>query len=198
MFDWVLTVIESWGYPGIFLLMLGENVFPPIPSEVIMPLTGYLCGTGALSLVPAVLAGTAGSVAGTSLWYLLGRRIGAAALKRWAARHGRLMTVSPGDIDAAQGWFDRHGGKAVLLGRMIPTIRTLISVPAGIARMSWGRFLVLTTLGSLAWTGLLTGAGYLLESQYDRVGNVLDPVSKLVVVVVVAVYLYRVATWRPH
>ncbi len=198
MFDWVLTVIESWGYPGIFLLMLGENVFPPIPSEVIMPLTGYLCGTGALSLVPAVLAGTAGSVAGTSLWYLLGRRIGAAALKRWAARHGRLMTVSPSDIDAAQGWFDRHGGKAVLLGRMIPTIRTLISVPAGIARMSWGRFLVLTTLGSLAWTGLLTGAGYLLESQYDRVGNVLDPVSKLVVVVVVAVYLYRVATWRPH
>ncbi|WP_112875356.1 DedA family protein [Paracoccus endophyticus] len=198
MFDWVLTVIESWGYPGIFLLMLGENVFPPIPSEVIMPLTGYLCGTGALSLVPAVLAGTAGSVAGTSLWYLLGRRIGAAALKRWAARHGRLMTVSPGDIDAAQGWFDRHGGKAVLLGRMIPTIRTLISVPAGIARMSWGRFLMLTTLGSLAWTGLLTGAGYLLESQYDRVGNVLDPVSKLVVVVVVAVYLYRVATWRPH
>lgn len=198
MFDWVLTVIESWGYPGIFLLMLGENVFPPIPSEVIMPLTGYLCGTGALSLMPAVLAGTAGSVAGTSLWYLLGRRIGAAALKRWAARHGRLMTVSPSDIDAAQGWFDRHGGKAVLLGRMIPTIRTLISVPAGIARMSWGRFLVLTTLGSLAWTGLLTGAGYLLESQYDRVGNVLDPVSKLVVVVVVAVYLYRVATWRPH
>lgn len=198
MFDWVLTVIESWGYPGIFLLMLGENVFPPIPSEVIMPLTGYLCGTGALSLVPAVLAGTAGSVAGTSLWYLLGRRIGAAALKRWAARHGRLMTVSPSDIDAAQGWFDRHGGKAVLLGRMIPTIRTLISVPAGIARMSWGRFLMLTTLGSLAWTGLLTGAGYLLESQYDRVGNVLDPVSKLVVVVVVAVYLYRVATWRPH
>ena len=198
MFDWVLTVIESWGYPGIFLLMLGENVFPPIPSEVIMPLTGYLCGTGALSLVPAVLAGTAGSVAGTSLWYLLGRRIGAAALKRWAARHGRLMTVSPSDIDAAQGWFDRHGGKAVLLGRMIPTIRTLISVPAGIARMSWGRFLVLTTLGSLAWTGLLTGAGYLLESQYDRVGNVLDPVSKLVVVVVVGVYLYRVATWRPH
>ena len=198
MFDWVLTVIESWGYPGIFLLMLGENVFPPIPSEVIMPLTGYLCGTGALSLMPAVLAGTAGSVAGTSLWYLLGRRIGAAALKRWAARHGRLMTVSPSDIDAAQGWFDRHGGKAVLLGRMIPTIRTLISVPAGIARMSWGRFLVLTTLGSLAWTGLLTGAGYLLESQYDRVGNVLDPVSKLVVVVVVGVYLYRVATWRPH
>lgn len=198
MFDWVLTVIESWGYPGIFLLMLGENVFPPIPSEVIMPLAGYLCGTGALSLVPAVLAGTAGSVAGTSLWYLLGRRIGAAALKRWAARHGRLMTVSPSDIDAAQGWFDRHGGKAVLLGRMIPTIRTLISVPAGIARMSWGRFLVLTTLGSLAWTGLLTGAGYLLESQYDRVGDLVDPVSKLVVVVVVAVYLYRVVTWRPH
>ena len=198
MFDWVLTVIESWGYPGIFLLMLGENVFPPIPSEVIMPLTGYLCGTGALSLVPAVLAGTAGSVAGTSLWYLLGRRIGAAALKRWAARHGRLMTVSPGDIDAAQGWFDRHGGKAVLLGRMIPTIRTLISVPAGIARMSWGRFLVLTTLGSLAWTGLLTGAGYVLESQYERVGAVLDPVSKLVVAVVVGVYLYRVVTWRPH
>ncbi|WP_134726626.1 DedA family protein [Paracoccus luteus] len=198
MFDWVLTVIEGWGYPGIFLLMLAENVFPPIPSEVIMPLAGYLCGTGALSLVPAVLAGTAGSVAGTSLWFLLGRRIGAAALKRWAARHGRLMTVSPGDIDAAQGWFARHGGMAVLLGRMIPTIRTLISVPAGIAMMPWGRFLLLTTLGSLAWTGLLTGAGYLLESQYERVGAAIDPLSKLVVAAVIGVYLYRVATWRPH
>ena len=96
MFDWVLSVIEGWGYPGIFALMLAENVFPPIPSEVIMPLAGYLAATGQLAFLPTVLIGMLGSVIGTSLWYVLGAWIGAPRLKRWAARHGRWLTVSPG------------------------------------------------------------------------------------------------------
>ncbi|HRO15761.1 MAG TPA: DedA family protein, partial [Paracoccus sp. (in: a-proteobacteria)] len=195
---WVLSVIEGWGYPGIFALMLLENVFPPIPSEVIMPLAGYLVASGKLSFWPTVLIGTLGSAVGTTMWYYLGLWIGAARLKRWAARHGRLMTLSPSDIDAAQGWFDRHGGAAVLLGRLIPTVRTLISVPAGMARMPLWRFLAFTVAGSLLWTLVLTGAGMLLESQYARVGDVIDPLSKLVIVAVVGIYLYRVITWRPH
>lgn len=196
MFDWVLSVIEAWGYPGIFMLMLAENVFPPIPSEVIMPLAGYLAGAGTLSFVPTVLVGTAGSVAGTLLWFWLGRAVGAERLRRWAGRHGRWMTVSPADIDHAQGWFDRHGGAAVFVGRMIPAIRTLISVPAGIARMPTGRFLAFTVAGSILWTLLLAAAGLLLESQYARVADVIDPVSKLVVAAVVVIYLYRVITWK--
>lgn len=198
MFDWVLSVIEGWGYPGIFALMLLENVFPPIPSEVIMPLAGYLCGTGALSFVPALIAGTLGSMAGTTLWFWLGRSLGSERLKRWAGRHGRWLTVSPSDIDTAQGWFARHGGTAMFFGRMVPAVRTLISVPAGIARMPLGRFLAFSAAGSFLWTLLLAGAGLLLESQYSRVADVIDPVSKVVVVAIVAYYLYRVVTWKPE
>jgi len=198
MFDWVLSVIESWGYSGIFLLMVAEHLFPPIPSEVIMPLAGYLAASGKLSLLPTVIAGTLGSVVGTSAWFVIGWWIGAARLKRWAARHGRLMTLSPGDIDLAQAWFDRRGGAAVFLGRMIPAVRTLISVPAGIARMSLWRFFAFTVLGSLLWTLILTLSGLVLQANFHLVEEVIDPLSKIVVVTVVLVYIYRVATWRPH
>lgn len=198
MFDWVLSVIESWGYSGIFLLMVAEHLFPPIPSEVIMPLAGYLAASGKLSLLPTVIAGTLGSVVGTSAWFVIGWWIGAARLKRWAARHGRLMTLSPGDIDMAQAWFDRRGGAAVFLGRMIPAVRTLISVPAGIARISLWRFFAFTVLGSLLWTLVLTLSGLVLQANFHLVEEVIDPLSKIVVVTVVLVYIYRVATWRPH
>lgn len=198
MFDWIVGAIGNWGYPGVFALMLLENLFPPIPSEVIMPLAGFLVAEGRLSALPTLLAGTLGSVLGTTLWFLLGKWIGAARLRRWAARWGRLMTVSPSDIDTAQAWFDRHGGLAVLIGRMVPAVRTLISVPAGIARMSWPRFLGWTILGSLLWTGLLMGAGMALSASWARVADVIDPLSKLVVAAVVLVYLWRVVTWKPR
>lgn len=198
MFDWIVSTIDSWGYMGVFLLMLLEHVFPPIPSELIMPLAGYLSATGGMSLTLTLLAGTAGSVIGTALWYLAARAIGEPRLKHLARRYGRILTLSPSDIDTAHGWFIRHGSHAVFFGRMIPAIRTLISVPAGFARMPFGKFLLLTTLGSAIWTALLTLAGYVLESQYHRVEGYIDPLSKLVLVMLVAVYLYRVVTWKPH
>lgn len=198
MFDWVVSVIEAWGYPGVFLLMLAENLFPPIPSEVIMPLAGFLVGEGQMNLMLTILAGTAGSVLGTSFWYFVGRMFGAERLKRWAARWGRLLTMSPSDIDGAVGWFDRHGGAAVFFGRMLPAIRTLISVPAGIARMAFGKFLLLTIAGSLIWTVLLTVAGMVLQDRFELVSGVIDPVSKVIVLTVIAIYLYRVIRWKPH
>lgn len=198
MFDWVVSTIEAWGYPGVFLLMLAENIFPPIPSEVIMPLAGFLAGRGDLSLPLTFLAGVAGSVFGTLFWYYIGLWIGEERLKRFAARHGRLLTLSPSDIDNAHAWFTRHGAAAVFFGRMIPAIRTLISVPAGLARMPLGTFLFWTVIGSALWTGLLTGCGLVLHENYALVADYVDPLSKLVVAVVVAVYLYRVVTWKPH
>ena len=198
MFEWVVSVIGGWGYPGVFALMLLENLFPPITSEVIMPLAGYLVAQGKMALVPTLLAGTAGSVLGTSVWFVLGAWIGAPRLRRWAGRWGRWLTVAPADIDAAQGWFDRKGGIAVFLGRMIPAVRTLISVPAGVAGMGWLRFLGWTILGSLLWTGLLAAAGALLAANWARVADVIDPLSKIVVAAVVLVYLWRVVTWRAH
>lgn len=198
MFDWIVSTIDSWGYGGVFLLMLLEHVFPPIPSELIMPLAGYLSAKGDMDLWLTLLAGTAGSVAGTAVWYYAARAIGEVRLKRFASRYGRILTLSPSDIDTAHRWFTRYGSYAVFFGRMIPAIRTLISVPAGFARMPFGKFLLLTTIGSAIWTALLTLAGYVLESQYERVEGYIDPISKLVLVVLIVVYVYRVITWKPH
>lgn len=198
MFDWVVETIDSWGYLGVLLLMVAENVFPPIPSEVIMPLSGFLVGSGRMSLTLTILVGTLGSVLGTLMWYYIGMWVGEERLKRFAARHGRWLTLSPGDIDAAHAWFDRHGATAVFFGRMIPAIRTLISVPAGLARMPMWKFLAYTVAGSAIWTGILTFAGLVLHENYARVADYVDPVSKLVVISVVMIYLYRVITWKPH
>ncbi|QRZ13668.1 DedA family protein [Paracoccus methylovorus] len=198
MFDWVVSTIESWGYLGVLALMVAENLFPPIPSEVIMPLAGFLVGSGRMSLTLTILMGTIGSVLGTLMWYYVGYWFGEERLKRFAARHGRLLTLAPSDIDAAHRWFQRHGAMAVFFGRMIPAIRTLISVPAGLARMPMWKFLLYTVIGSALWTGVLTFAGLMLHENYALVADYVDPLSKLVVIAVVAIYLYRVITWKPH
>lgn len=198
MFDWIVSVIDGWGYPGVFFLMLAENVFPPIPSELIMPLAGFLAGTGSMNFVLVVIAGTVGSVLGTLMWYYIGAAIGAARLKAFAARHGRWLTMSPSDIDNAIAWFNSRGRSAVFFGRMVPAVRTLISVPAGIARMPMGSYLALTTAGSAIWTTLLAGAGLVLQDNYHRVEGFLDPLSKVVLVLAVAIYVWRVIRWKPH
>jgi membrane protein DedA with SNARE-associated domain len=197
MFDWITGFVVRSGYVGVFLLMLAENIVPPIPSELIMPLAGFTAARGQLSLVLVILAGTAGSLLGAVLWYFVGKRMGLERLKHLAARHGRWVTLSPADVDRADDWFRRHGAKAVFFGRLIPTVRTLISVPAGIADMPLPGFLAWSALGTVLWTTLLAGAGYLLQSQYERVADYLNPVSTVVVVLIIAWYFYRVATFRP-
>lgn len=196
MFDWVLGVIEAGGYLGIFGLMVLENIFPPIPSELIIPLSGYAAAMGEMNVFVVIIVATAGAVAGALPWYFLGRAFGLARLTRLSARYGRLLTLSPGDIEHADLWFKNHGKKAVLLGRLMPTVRTLISVPAGLARMPFSSFILYTTAGSSVWTTALASAGYLLESQHEKVSVYLDPVSNLIVVAIIATYLYRVVTFK--
>jgi membrane protein DedA with SNARE-associated domain len=198
LFDTIVEVVAQSGYIGIFLLMLAENVFPPIPSELIMPLAGFVAANGDLHIVLVVLFGTAGSVVGALPWYYAGMLFGRDRIKRIASKHGRWITVSPSDIDAASGWFERHDRAVVFFGRLIPAIRTLISVPAGIVRMPLLPFLAYSTIGSLIWTTLLAMAGYLLQSQYTAVEQYLDPVSKAVVILVVAVYIYRFVRFKPQ
>lgn len=195
MFDWITALIDQLGLPGVALMMFLENVFPPIPSELIMPLAGFNAAQGRMGLVGVILAGTLGSLAGAVLWYLLGRAVGTARLRRLAARHGRWLTVTPGELDRADAWFDRHGGVAVFLGRLVPTVRTLISIPAGLSGMPLGRFLAWSGLGTLIWTTLLALAGYLLEDTYHRVEGWVNPVSTVVVLGIVGLYLWRGATW---
>jgi membrane protein DedA with SNARE-associated domain len=196
MFDWIAGIVEEGGYGGILLLMLAENVFPPIPSELIMPLAGFLAAQGKLNGGLVIASGTLGSVLGAVFWYLVGRKLGLARLKRLAIKRGRWLGTGPGDLDRAHTWFTRHCGKAVFIGRLIPALRSLISIPAGISGMNWPRFLLFTMLGSSIWTALLACAGYLLEDQYARVAKWVDPISTGVLVVLVGTYLYRVATFK--
>jgi membrane protein DedA with SNARE-associated domain len=189
--------VQSTGVFGIAFLMLLENVFPPIPSEVIMPLAGYTASQGEANIVLVIVAGIIGSLAGAFFWYLVGRWIGEERLKNLADRFGRWMTVSRDDIDKADDWFDTHGHKAVLIGRVIPTIRTLISVPAGLSEMPWVRFLLYSAIGTAVWTSALALLGYWLGSQYEAVSTWLDPVSLAIVALIAAYYVYRVVTFKP-
>ena len=198
MFEWTVDIVSRSGYPGIAFLMFLENVFPPMPSELIMPMAGFAAARGDLNLPLVVIAGTAGSMLGALPWYYAGKILGAERLKSWADRRGRWLTVSAKDVDAASSWFVRHGGTAVFLGRLVPAVRTLISVPAGIARMELVPFLALSAVGTLLWTGLLASAGYVLEAQYATVAEYIDPASKLIVAALVATYVYRFARYHRH
>ena len=192
MAKWVMGVISSTGYFGIALLMFVENAFPPIPSEVIMPLAGYMATQGSLSFAGIVAAGALGTVLGALPLYYLGQKIGEERLKEFADAHGRWLTLSRRDIEAAKRWFDRHGGAAVFFCRLVPGVRSLISIPAGIGRMHLGLFLAYTAVGSAIWTALLAYLGYFLGRNFRRVGEYLDPVSWIVFGVIVLIYAVRV------
>ncbi len=199
MFDWITGFVQSAGYFGIVLLMFAENVFPPIPSEVIMPLAGFTAAKGELNIYGVIASGTLGTIIGALAWYYVGLRLGIKRIKSLARRHGRWLTLDEDGIDKARGWFDRHGKMALVIGHLIPAVRTLISVPAGVARMNLVTFLVASTAGTVLWTALLAAAGYLLESQYHRVEGYANIGTNIVLGLMVAWYLYRVATWpRTH
>ncbi len=193
---WVTDLMVSTGYAGIALLMFVENVFPPIPSEVIMPLAGYLASQGKLSLLGVILAGTLGSVLGALPLYALGARIGEDRMKRFAAGHGRWLTLSPSDLDRTNAWFERHGHAAVFLCRLVPGVRSLISIPAGIRRMPLATFLLYTALGSAVWTSVLAGIGSALGANFDQVDRYLDPVGYAVFAGIAVGYVYRLARHR--
>jgi membrane protein DedA with SNARE-associated domain/uncharacterized membrane protein YkvA (DUF1232 family) len=192
MFDGITQFVSEGGYLGIVLLMLAENVFPPIPSELIMPLAGFVAAQRQLDPVLVVLAGTFGSVLGAVPWYYAGMWLGEARVCAFAARHGRWLTLDETDLGKAIRWFEHHGRIAVLVGRLVPTVRTLISLPAGMARMPVIPFLAYSGVGSLLWTAALTAAGYWLESEYQRVANYVDLASKAIIGLIVLTYLWRV------
>ena len=197
MFDWIASFLESGGALAIAALMLLENVFPPIPSELIMPLAGFNAARGGTPLWLAILAGGIGSVLGAWLWYWLGRAVGPVRMRMLIARHGRWLAMNLTEFQQAEEWFIRHGRRVVFFARFIPTVRTLISVPAGIERMPQIPFLIYTALGSFIWSGGLAMAGYLLEDRYEQVEHWVDPLSTAVVISIVVVYVWRVVRWKP-
>ncbi|HEU0221669.1 MAG TPA: DedA family protein [Paracoccaceae bacterium] len=196
MSEWIAEVITGWGMLGVAFLMFLEHLFPPLPSEVILPLAGIEAARRDLSPVWMILAGTLGSVAGLSVWFVAALLFGKERLLALVRRFGRILTVRPEEIGRLEVWFGRWGDVAVLVGRLIPTVRTLISVPAGFARMPVRTFLIYSTAGSLVWTAFLILAGVWLGAQGGIIERWIGPVSDVVLIGIVVTYLYRLVTYR--
>lgn len=186
---WVVGLMETMGGPGAGLAIALENLFPPIPSEAILPMAGFAAGRGELGLVEAIVWTTLGSMVGALALYWAGALLGR---DRFRALVARVPLVKVSDLDRTEAWFRRYGPAAVFLGRMIPIFRSLISVPAGIERMSPTLFLVLTTLGSLIWNTAFILAGYLLGENWHLVEGYVGVASKVVAATVVAGILWFV------
>ncbi|CAN6960115.1 MULTISPECIES: DedA family protein [Psychrobacter] len=193
--EWVLSIMAKFGYFGIVFAMFAENVFPPIPSEVIMPAAGFAASRGDLNLILVILAGTLGASLGALPLYYLGRIFDKERLIAVTEKYGKYVLVKPDDVASANEWFDKHGKTAVFFGRMVPGVRSLISIPAGMNNMPLLPFLALTALGSSIWTAALTLAGYYLGQNYEVVEGILAPYSKgfgiLIVVIIIGWLIKR-------
>jgi membrane protein DedA with SNARE-associated domain len=192
--EWIDRTVESFGYFGVVFLTFLENLFPPIPSEIVMPLAGFAASRGEMSVWGTVAAGAAGSLFGTSIYYLLGRKAPEERLRRWIRAHGRWMALREDDLDKAKDWFARHGKWALLVCRFVPGVRTIISLPAGICQTSPSTFLLYSAAGVLIWTCALTYAGAALGENFDEVGNYVRPLSSIVLaslLIAFVVFVYR-------
>jgi membrane protein DedA with SNARE-associated domain len=198
MSDWVVRLIDQSGYLGIGFLMFLETVFPPIPSEVIMSVAGVAAGQGKLHYGLVVASGTAGAMLGNIVWYLAARALGIDRLHPIIDRWGRWLTITWPEVQRADIWFRRNGVFFVFLGRMLPTVRSLVSVPAGLLHMRFRNFLIASTVGTAGWTALLAGAGFKLGENYSEIDGLLGPASNAILLVLAAGYAYRVWTHRHY
>lgn len=189
--DWAVSMMETIGAPGAGLAIALENLFPPLPSEVILPLAGFTASRGSFTLFEAIFWTTAGSVVGALILYLLGAWLGR---DRMRAIVSRVPLVDLEDVDRVEAWFDRHGYKAVFFGRMIPLFRSLVSIPAGIERMSIWIFIALTTAGSLIWNCIFVLAGFYLGENWHVVEAYADVFQKIVIAAVVVFLGYFVVS----
>lgn len=196
MSDWVVRLIEQSGYLGVGFLMFLETIFPPIPSEVIMPIAGVAAANGKMAFLPVVASGTAGAMLGNTVWYLAARALGHDRLQPIIRRHGKWLTLTWPEVERAHRWFDAHGIAFVFIGRLIPTIRSLVSIPAGLLDMRFRNFFLASTIGTLGWTTILAGAGYKLQENVDDVGTMIGPASNAILVVLGIGYLWRLWTHR--
>ena len=185
---WVASVIDSLGAVGVALLVALESIIPPIPSEIVLAMAGYLAAEGRFNLVLIVVAATAGSLLGALVLYWLGAALGEERLKRWL---DHIPLVDLQDLEKADRWFERHGRWAVLIGRVVPVVRSLVSVPAGANRMPLGEFILLTTLGSGVWNALIVGAGFTLGSRWEDV----DRYSSWFNYAIFAVFGFMIVSW---
>ncbi|MFM2411492.1 MAG: hypothetical protein RL481_2320 [Pseudomonadota bacterium] len=197
MENWIIDLVNWAGYWGVALLMLLETVFPPVPSEVIMTVAGLSAARGTMTLWGTIVAGTAGAMLGNYLWYWLAVKFGEKRLHVFVDRYSRWLTLDWQEVERGHALFKKHGSIIVLVARMLPTFRSLISIPAGLFGMSLRRFLVFSTIGTAGWSAALAGAGYFLGSQFEDVEKWLGPLSTLVIAGIFLSYFWRLWRWKP-
>jgi membrane protein DedA with SNARE-associated domain len=187
--EWVRTFVEALGYPGLGFLMFLENIFPPIPSEVVLPLAGSLTIDGPFTLLGVTLVGAAGSVAGAWFFYALGRWYGAQRTRRLIKKYGKWLLIEERDLDRSVEWFNRYGELVVFFGRMVPFVRSLIPVPAGITGMNTFRFTIYTAIGTAGWSFLLAMAGRLLGQSWPMINQYLGPYENAILIILAVLLL---------
>lgn len=198
MTDFIIDLISRAGYFGIFLLMALENVIPPIPSEVIMGLGGMAVARGNMDLWWLIFWATLGTTIGNMFWYEIGRRMGIARFKPLVDRHSRWMTMEWEDVEHLNRFFHKYGHWVIFVFRFLPTFRTLVSLPAGMARMPLWKFLLFTFSGSVIWNAMLAGAGLYLGLKMEWLERFVGPAVVGLIVLMLLAYGYRVATWKPR
>lgn len=196
MSDWIIRLIDQSGYLGVGFLMFLETVFPPIPSEVIMTVAGLSASRGKMDIIGVIASGTAGAMLGNYFWYLIARVIGIDRFKPIIVRFGRYLTLDWAEIEKAEKLFGTQGWAIVFFGRMLPTLRSLVSIPAGLLHMRLTTFVIWSTIGTAGWTTLLALAGWGLGKRFQDVETYIGPLSTAIIVVILAGYVWRLFTWK--
>ncbi|KQR87587.1 DedA family protein [Sphingomonas sp. Leaf343] len=198
MTDFIIDLIARGGYLGIVFLMALENIFPPIPSEVIMGLGGMAVARGHMTLGWLIAAGTIGTVVGNYFWYAVGRKFGYQGLRPFVDRWGRWLTLDWEDVENITRFFHDRGGWVVFVFRFMPTFRTMVSLPAGMSCMPHWRFLIATAGGSAIWNAVLALAGVYLDRRFELLDRYVGPLAAALTVAIIGWYIYRVTTWKPR
>jgi len=197
MFEWVARQVAETGLLGVFVLMVAENIFPPIPSEIIMAASGFAAARGEISLIGTIIVAVLGTVVGNAFWYEIGRWFGLERIRPFVARYGKWFAIETEDMDRAERTLKRWGPFALCFGRMLPGIRTIISIPAGMVLIPRGVFYFWTAIGSAIWLSFLAISGYMLEEHYDKVQGWVEPLAWVVVGGSIAAYgLHLVYAFR--
>ncbi len=190
---WVLSIMEKLGYLGIAFLMFLDNIFPPIPSEIIMPSAGYTAAKGELTLIGVIIAGSIGSLLAAALLYWIGRKIPQHHLFTLVERYGKYLRISVADLEKSLAWFEKYGHRIVFFGRMIPAVRSLISIPAGMSKMPFVKFMIYSTFGTVIWTTFLAFLGYHFSENQALMSLIMQRVSYIILAVVILYIIWKMA-----
>ena len=190
MTAWIISIMEQLGYFGIALLMFLDNVFPPIPSEIIMPSAGFTASQGQLTLFGVIIAGSIGSLFAAAILYWIGRKISHQSIFNFIDRYGKYLFIKSTDVKKSLDWFEQYGHRIVFFGRMIPAVRSLISIPAGMSRMPFWKFITYSGLGTIIWTSFLACVGYYFGNNTELMHQIFNQVGYVIIAILTMIIIW--------